>query len=82
MLLLVYGLYDALRHKTAYNFLTLSLVMGGALGNLYDRLALGYVFDWLMFFKTSIVNVADLAITLGLILYAVNHLRRVPNRSE
>jgi signal peptidase II len=76
MLLLAYGLYDALKGKNARNFLSLSLVMGGALGNLYDRLALGYVFDWLMFFKTSIINLADAFITLGLIMYAVNHLRK------
>ena len=76
LLLLIYGLYDALKYKSLYNFLTLSVVMGGALGNLYDRLVFGYVFDWLMFFKTSIINLGDAAITIGLLLYAFGHFKR------
>lgn len=80
MLLLVYGLYDALKCKSVHSFLSLSLVMGGALGNLYDRLTFGYVFDWLMFFKTSIINLADAFITIGLIMYAVSHLRKRAGR--
>lgn len=72
--LLVYGLFDALRQDCRLDFLALCLVLGGALGNLYDRLAYGFVFDWLMLFKTSIINVADMAITLGLAVYIVRHL--------
>ena len=72
--LLAYGLFDALRQGSTLDFLALSLVLGGALGNLYDRLAHGFVFDWLMFFNTSIINVADAAITLGLAIYIIRHL--------
>lgn len=47
----------------------LSLVLGGALGNLYDRLTLGYVVDFLYFHYQSwywpAFNVADSAITAG-----------------
>ena len=46
----------------------LGLVVGGALGNLIDRVRLGYVVD---FFAVGIwpkFNVADSAITIGLIL--------------
>jgi signal peptidase II len=49
--------------------LALSLVLGGALGNLYDRLMLGYVVDFLFFHYQSwywpAFNVADSAITVG-----------------
>lgn len=72
--LLIYGMYDAVKNRNAYNVLTLSLVLGGALGNLYDRLVYGYVFDWLMLFNTSIINLADAAITLGLVVYAVGYV--------
>jgi signal peptidase II len=73
---LAYGLYDAGKQARIFDVLTLSLVLGGALANLYDRVAFGFVFDWLMFFQTSIVNAADAAIAIGLILYAVaNYLR-------
>ena len=50
----------------------LSLIMGGALGNLYDRLTLGYVVDFLFFHYQSwywpAFNVADSAITVGVML--------------
>lgn len=50
----------------------LSLVLGGALGNLYDRLTLGYVVDFLFFHYQAwywpAFNVADSAITVGVIL--------------
>lgn len=52
--------------------LALSLVLGGALGNLYDRLMLGYVVDFLFFHYQSwywpAFNVADSAITVGVAL--------------
>jgi signal peptidase II len=47
----------------------LSLILGGALGNLYDRLAYGHVVDFLDFHAAGwhwpAFNVADSAITVG-----------------
>ncbi len=47
----------------------LSLVLGGALGNLYDRINLGYVVDFLQFHVSQyywpVFNVADSAICIG-----------------
>jgi signal peptidase II len=47
----------------------LALVLGGALGNLYDRVTLGYVVDFLYFhyqqFGWPAFNVADSAICVG-----------------
>lgn len=49
----------------------LALVLGGALGNLYDRIAYGFVIDFLDFsFFPAIFNVADSAITVGAVLLA------------
>lgn len=52
--------------------LALSLILGGALGNLYDRVTLGYVVDFLFFHYQSwywpAFNVADSTITVGVIL--------------
>ena len=41
------------------------LVAGGALGNLYDRVALGYVVDFFDFLVWPVFNVADSCITVG-----------------
>jgi signal peptidase II len=50
----------------------LALVLGGAIGNLYDRLTLGYVVDFLYFhvnnFYWPAFNVADSAICIGVAL--------------
>lgn len=66
--------------------IALSLVLGGALGNLYDRLAYGYVVDFLEFYAGSYhwpsFNVADTAISTGVALLALEIIRNeAPNRS-
>ena len=49
--------------------LGLSLILGGALGNLYDRVTLGYVVDFLDFhwagWHFAAFNVADMGISIG-----------------
>ena len=51
---------------------SLSLVIGGAVGNLIDRLTFGHVIDFLDFYYGSYhwpaFNLADIAITCGVIL--------------
>lgn len=52
--------------------LALALVLGGAVGNLYDRVTLGYVIDFLFFhindYYWPAFNVADSAICVGVAL--------------
>jgi signal peptidase II len=48
--------------------LALSLQFGGAIGNLLDRLTLGYVTDFISIWKFPVFNIADLSITLGVIV--------------
>ena len=59
------------KHETLLA-VALSLVLGGAVGNLIDRLAYGYVIDFLDVYYESwhwpAFNIADSAITLGVIL--------------
>ena len=64
----------------------LGLILGGALGNLYDRLAYGYVVDFLELYAGSYhwpsFNVADSAISIGVALLALEIFRNeAPSRS-
>ena len=58
--------------------IALALVLGGALGNLWDRLTLGYVVDFLDFYyKTShwpAFNIADMAISIGAVMLIIDAL--------
>lgn len=58
------------------------LIMGGAVGNLFDRIAYGYVVDFLeiRLFRFAIFNIADCAITVGsvlLVFYLILHWREL-----
>jgi signal peptidase II len=60
----------------------LSLILGGALGNVIDRLMYGHVVDFLDFHWDGVghfpaFNLADSAICLGAALFILDELRRV-----
>ena len=56
----------------------IGLVMGGAIGNVIDRIRFGYVVDFLDFSGTGVFpwvfNIADSAITVGVILLILDSL--------
>lgn len=54
----------------------LSLILGGAVSNLLDRLRLGYVIDFLDFRIWPVFNFADSAITVGTFLVIVSYIAR------
>jgi signal peptidase II len=61
---------------------SLACILGGAVGNLVDRLMHGYVVDFLQFHWRNTwyfpaFNVADSAITIGAICLVIDELRRV-----
>lgn len=66
--------------------LALSLILGGALGNLIDRIAYGYVVDFLAFHWDEhyfpAFNVADSAITVGALLLILDSLRTVRHTGD
>ncbi|UCE31928.1 MAG: lipoprotein signal peptidase [Burkholderiales bacterium] len=59
----------------------LTLILGGALGNVIDRLLHGHVVDFLLVYHQGwywpAFNVADSAITVGAALLIIDELRRV-----
>jgi len=67
------------REKRRDDTIGLALVLGGALGNILDRVRFGYVVDFLdLHFGTIrpflVFNVADAAITIGVLLLLVRAL--------
>ena len=62
------------KNKTWLLNITFGFLIGGCLGNLYDRLILGYVRDFIQFdFWKSfpVFNFADVALCVGVVLFAV-----------
>ena len=76
---LVFGMKQALDDQRNGELFALAVVAGGALGNFTDRLVNGYVFDWLLFFNTSIINLADAMISVGVVVYL---LLRIKNNKK
>ena len=63
--LIVFGLYRSAKRGRWPFLLSLSILLGGAIANLSDRIRLGYVRDWILLFNRSAINVADIAIAAG-----------------
>jgi signal peptidase II len=65
---------------------SLALIIGGAIGNLIDRLAWGYVIDFIDVYYRSFhwpaFNVADSAITVGAGLFLIVSFREGPEPNQ
>ena len=59
--------------------IALALILGGALGNVWDRLMLGYVVDFIdVYYANShwpAFNIADSAITIGAVILGIDAIR-------
>jgi signal peptidase II len=66
--------------------LAFCLIIGGALGNAYDRLVLGHVIDFLVVYYQEWVwpafNVADSAICLGAVLLIVDMFKNKEQKND
>ncbi|MOA20055.1 Lipoprotein signal peptidase [compost metagenome] len=63
----------------------LSSILGGAIGNVVDRMQHGYVVDFLDFYWGSshfpAFNLADMAISVGAVMLVVDELRRMRKKN-
>ncbi len=75
-------LYRRLHEEGPWLSLAIGVQMGGALGNLIDRLRLGYVVDYLHIRGLPIFNVADVAIAVGVLALALTIWRMTPPSAE
>ena len=70
-LVILYIVVDLCLNSKHYGIsrrIAFGLILGGACGNLLDRLRLGYIVDFLDFRIWPVFNAADSAITIGMIL--------------
>ncbi len=83
--ILTVWLYRLKSHETLLA-VALSLVLGGAIGNLIDRLAYGYVIDFLDVYYQSwhwpAFNIADMAISVGVFLMLLENFGIGVNKPE
>ena len=74
-LVIVFALLWTTRRALTPAGIALSLILGGALGNLWDRLASGHVVDFLLLYvrqyQWPVFNLADSAIVVGAGLMAI-----------
>jgi len=64
----------------------LSLILGGAVGNVYDRITLGYVVDFIdVYYGTAhwpAFNIADSAICVGAVMFIIDAIRGGDKKSD
>jgi signal peptidase II len=76
---LIYA-YHNYQRDNLYVSAALALALGGAIGNLIDRIRFGYVVDFFDIRIWPVFNIADSAITIGILFLAVQYL--IPSRSH
>ena len=73
-------LYIILNQKNIsnINLLSLSFILGGTIGNGFDRISKGYVIDFisLNFINFPIFNIADISINIGLIIFIYGFIKK------
>ena len=65
-----------INNKNRWLFIASGLIIGGAIGNLIDRIRLGYVIDYLDFRIWPVFNLADSVVVIGtgiLVIFIWNH---------
>lgn len=85
LVIIVY--YPQLTEGDRFLMIALSMQLGGAVGNLIDRLTIGYVTDFISIGNFAVFNVADASVTVGvgimiLGLWVQENKQRKKNKEE
>lgn len=73
---LAFLLYVRRSFKERLPYYSIHLIIGGALGNIYDRISHGYVVDFIdLKYFPAVFNIADFSITCGIIMLFIYFLR-------
>ena len=85
----IIGWLRKLEKQQAFLAIALALVLGGALGNVWDRITLGYVVDFIDVYYQQwhwpAFNIADSAICVGAVMLVIDALflqGHAPNKPE
>ena len=73
-LFILVGLVYIFKHRSDRRrilLIAIALIVGGGIGNLIDRISLGYVVDFFDFRVFPIFNIADIFVTIGCALLCV-----------
>lgn len=60
------------REASLWQRVALMLVLGGAIGNLHDRIVFGHVIDYISVLSFPVFNLADSLITVGVVLFLLD----------
>jgi len=78
LVIAIFVLYLLWKSKTKYSMIYLSLVIGGAIGNLIDRIRFGAVADFLDFhfaqYHWPAFNIADSIVCIGVFMILIEEL--------
>lgn len=70
--ILIFSFIKDLKDDNVWGAVSLSLILGGALGNFIDRIFYGYVVDFIeLKINWPIFNIADMSIVIGIMLMFV-----------
>ncbi len=81
-IVIMFIIYYLMKNKitSKLELVSFSLIIGGSLGNLFDRIIRGYVVDFLDFrifsYNFPIFNLADTFIVIGVLLLIINMARK------
>jgi signal peptidase II len=70
------------KHKDKFFFIACGLILGGAASNLYDRIVLGYVVDYLDFHVWPVFNLSDSCISVGIAMLLWQSFQRRPSPTD
>ncbi|MBI5415389.1 MAG: signal peptidase II, partial [Candidatus Omnitrophica bacterium] len=73
VILLIFNIYYYRQNNAVIDrryVVAFCLILGGALGNLFDRMVFGYVIDFIDLRVWPVFNIADSAITIGAVIIA------------
>lgn len=78
IIMFCFSFFRSIKDNILYDSISYSMIIGGALGNLYDRILYGVVIDFIDLYIGTwhwpIFNIADIEIFMGLFCLTIRHI--------